>query len=189
MRICKKTTHFFAVAHPSACKAQIASPLFRSLLLFLLSVHGILKTLPVLASVGVGGGGRVKRVIILTTRWVAATTYSYILEYHSVCPLVRIGTPPPPLPQASVSPRNQREGHTPPAGEGVGVPIRTTGENACSTLSTLWLQNRRCPVVAQQYRRRNFPYGNDFKEWVCGKTSEGVQWCQFLRGQHAYFAQ
>ncbi len=37
------------------------------------------------------------------------------LEYHSVCPLVRIGIPPtpPPRPQASVSPRNQRgRGHT-----------------------------------------------------------------------------
>jgi hypothetical protein len=29
------------------------------------------------------------------------------LEYHSVCPLVRIGTPPHPHPLASVSPRNQ----------------------------------------------------------------------------------
>ncbi len=36
------------------------------------------------------------------------------LEYHSFCPLVRIGTPPLPLPQASVSfPRNHRGwGHT-----------------------------------------------------------------------------
>jgi hypothetical protein len=40
------------------------------------------------------------------------------LEYHSVCPLVRIGIPPPPLPQASPPP---------PTG---GVPILTTGEKA-----------------------------------------------------------
>jgi hypothetical protein len=34
-------------------------------------------------------------------------------EYHSVCPLVRIGTRPPPFPQAIVPPRNQRGGgHT-----------------------------------------------------------------------------
>jgi hypothetical protein len=32
------------------------------------------------------------------------------LEYHSVCPLVRIGTPPPPLPQASVSPLGTKGG-------------------------------------------------------------------------------
>jgi hypothetical protein len=46
------------------------------------------------------------------------------LEYHSVCPLVRIGTPPPPLPQASVSspePKGEEGTHS-PAGEGVGVP-------------------------------------------------------------------
>jgi hypothetical protein len=38
------------------------------------------------------------------------------LEYHSVCPLVRIGTTPPPLPQARVSPpplpEPQGGGHT-----------------------------------------------------------------------------
>jgi hypothetical protein len=34
-----------------------------------------------------------------------ATKYIYIfVEYHRVCPLVRIWTPPPPLPQASVPP-------------------------------------------------------------------------------------
>jgi hypothetical protein len=41
------------------------------------------------------------------------STYIY-LEYHSVCPLVGIGTPLPPFTQASVSyPLNQRGGgHT-----------------------------------------------------------------------------
>ncbi len=35
------------------------------------------------------------------------------IEYHSVCPLVRIGTSPPPLPQASVSPlESKRVGDT-----------------------------------------------------------------------------
>jgi hypothetical protein len=40
-------------------------------------------------------------------------TYPYIpwVQYHSVSPLVRIGTPPPPLPQASVSlPRKRVKG-------------------------------------------------------------------------------
>jgi hypothetical protein len=31
-------------------------------------------------------------------------------EYHSVCPLVRNGTPPTPLPQASVPPRTEGGG-------------------------------------------------------------------------------
>ncbi len=55
------------------------------------------------------------------------------LEYHSVRPLVRIGTLPPPLPQASLSlPRKQRGWDTlARAGEGSGVvPIQTTGEKA-----------------------------------------------------------
>ncbi len=60
------------------------------------------------------------------------------LEYHSVCPLVRIGTLPPPLPQASVSPPRTKGGRTHlPAGEGVGEPeFRRLGEKP-STLSTL----------------------------------------------------
>ncbi len=46
------------------------------------------------------------------------STYMY-LEYHSVCPLVRIGTTHPLLPQASVSlPRNQRGGAHSPAVRG-----------------------------------------------------------------------
>jgi hypothetical protein len=53
--------------------------------------------------------------------------------------LVGIGTPPPPLSQASVSsPGNQREGGTLACGRGGGaVRIPTTGEKF-STLSTLW---------------------------------------------------
>jgi hypothetical protein len=44
-----------------------------------------------------------------------STKYVHIcLEYHRVCPLVRIWTPLPPVPQASVS--------LSPAGEGVGGP-------------------------------------------------------------------
>ncbi len=39
------------------------------------------------------------------------STYSIYLEYHSECPLVGIGTPPPPLTQATEpSPRNQNGG-------------------------------------------------------------------------------
>jgi hypothetical protein len=61
-------------------------------------------------------------------------------EYHSVCPLVGIGTLPPLLSQASVPLPPEPEGggwaHS-PAGEGLGVPILTTGEKL-STLPTLW---------------------------------------------------
>jgi hypothetical protein len=44
------------------------------------------------------------------------------LEYHSVCPLVGIGTPSTPSPTASVypPPLNQRRGTHSPVGEGVG---------------------------------------------------------------------
>jgi hypothetical protein len=49
----------------------------------------------------------------------APTTYMY-LEYHSVCPLVRIGTPPP-LSLARVSPPGAKGGgNTLPAGERMG---------------------------------------------------------------------
>ncbi len=50
----------------------------------------------------------------------------------SVCPLVGIGTPPPPLPQASVPPRTTGRGrggtHSPACEGGGGVPIRTRGK-------------------------------------------------------------
>jgi hypothetical protein len=42
-------------------------------------------------------------------------------EHHSVCPIVGIGTPPTPLPQASVPPPDERGAHTRlHAVEGVG---------------------------------------------------------------------
>jgi hypothetical protein len=56
--------------------------------------------------------------------------YRY-LEYHSVCPVVGIGTPPPPLPQASVHPLppEPKGGNALAYGRGGGVvPIRTGGE-------------------------------------------------------------
>jgi hypothetical protein len=56
-----------------------------------------------------------------------------LYQYRSVCPLVRIGSVP--LPQASVSPRNQWEGrgqqkNTQLRVRGRTGPIRTTGEKA-----------------------------------------------------------
>ncbi len=53
-------------------------------------------------------------------------------KYHSVCPLVRIGTPHP-LSSKRVCPslRSEGEGHTRLRGMGwgLGVPIQTIGEN------------------------------------------------------------
>ncbi len=59
------------------------------------------------------------------------------LEYHSICPLVRIGILPTPFLQTSVPPAPFPQGTkggggtTLARGWGVGeVPIRTTGEKA-----------------------------------------------------------
>jgi hypothetical protein len=78
-------------------------------------------------------------------------------EYHSVCPLVRIGTPLP-LPQASVSPRNQRVD--------VGVPIRTTGESLascllcvlCSQYATAYITRSPYQLVTALALQQSFPY-------------------------------
>jgi hypothetical protein len=60
------------------------------------------------------------------------------LEYHSVCPIDRIGTPPPiPSPASEcVSPGTKGGGGTLSCGCGVGVPVRSTGKKP-STVSTL----------------------------------------------------
>ncbi len=62
------------------------------------------------------------------------------LEFHSVCPLVGIGTDPPPLPPASVCvppPLNQRGGGArSPAGKGVGESHFGWLEKKLSTQST-----------------------------------------------------
>ncbi len=71
------------------------------------------------------------------------TKYLYLYtEYHSVCPLVGIGTPPTPLPQASV-PLHLNErlwggggAHT-PAGEGLGEAQYRRREKKLSTMPTL----------------------------------------------------
>jgi hypothetical protein len=52
------------------------------------------------------------------------------LEYQSVCPLVRVGTLHPLSYKRVCPPQNQKGGTHSPADEGVGVPIRTTGEKA-----------------------------------------------------------
>ncbi len=55
------------------------------------------------------------------------------MEYHSVCPLVGIGTIPTPLSPAIVPLPPERGGAHSPAGEGLGSPnsaIPTTGEKA-----------------------------------------------------------
>jgi hypothetical protein len=55
-----------------------------------------------------------------------------VLNYHSVCPLVGIGTLPTPLSPANVPhPQNPGGGGTLACGQGVGgSPIPTTGEKA-----------------------------------------------------------
>jgi hypothetical protein len=76
--------------------------------------------------------------ITVDSHWAYHKVHIY-LEYHSVCPLVRIGTrPPTPLPQASVYHLLVHHWCVPHPGtkggdnrlRGGGVPIRTTGEKA-----------------------------------------------------------
>jgi hypothetical protein len=47
-------------------------------------------------------------------------TYCMFLEFHSVCPLVRIGTPPTPSPPSKCVPPKPKGGTDSPAGEGWG---------------------------------------------------------------------
>ncbi len=59
-------------------------------------------------------------------------------EYHTVCPLVGIGTLPTPLSPASVPlPPEAGGGHS-PAGEGLGESQFRRLEKKLSTLPTLW---------------------------------------------------
>jgi hypothetical protein len=62
------------------------------------------------------------------------STHIQYKEYHSVCPLVGIGTPLPPLSPASVplppKPKGGGGGHTRALVRGWGSPNSTTGEEA-----------------------------------------------------------
>ncbi len=78
-------------------------------------------------------------------RWFPSSTISIVtklvhIEYHSVCPLVGIGTLPLPLPQASVPlPPGTKGGkaHS-PRGEGLGESQFRRLEKKPNTLPTLW---------------------------------------------------
>ncbi len=76
--------------------------------------------------------------------WTAVGPQSTVhknLEYHRVCPSSEIGTPPPPLPQASVPTHGTKGagggGTHPPACEGVEIPIRTTGDKALHSVHSV----------------------------------------------------
>ncbi len=61
--------------------------------------------------------------ILLATDYSGISQFDIYLEYHSVCPLVKIGTPHPSLPQTSVSPPEPNgEGAHSHAVEGVESP-------------------------------------------------------------------
>jgi hypothetical protein len=61
---------------------------------------------------------------------------STYLEYHSVCPLVRIGTPSPA--SESVTHGTKGGGHTRLRVMGGVVPIRMTAEKALQYVSSVW---------------------------------------------------
>jgi hypothetical protein len=69
----------------------------------------------------------------------AQKVYTAYLQCYSVCPLVRIGTPRPPLPASEfVPPPEAKGGGHSPAGEGVAESQFGRMEKKPSTLSTLW---------------------------------------------------
>jgi hypothetical protein len=68
----------------------------------------------------------------------AQSTYILVPRLPQCLPHRPKWAPPPPLPQVSVAPRNQKGGHTRLWVRGWGVPIRTTGEKKPSTLATMW---------------------------------------------------
>ena len=83
------------------------------------------------------------------------TKYHIFTEYHSVCPLVGIGTLPPPLSLASVplppGPKGERA-HS-PAGEGLGEFQFRRLEKKLSTLPTLCPQVNKKPQSTKQSAR------------------------------------
>ncbi len=72
--------------------------------------------------------------VLNTTFQKFQTQSASTVEYHIVCPFLRIGIPPPPLPQASVflpsPPKTKGGGTHSPAGEGVGRSQFGQGEKA-----------------------------------------------------------
>jgi hypothetical protein len=101
------------------------------------------------------------------------------IENQSVCPFVRIDSPPPPLPQASESapppPWNQRGGgqHS-LAGEGRGEPIRTTGEKAWHSIYSMVIHNIICIYLAT-LRYRTF-----FVKQCFHQTQLNFEWRKLL---------
>jgi hypothetical protein len=90
------------------------------------------------------------------------------VEYHSVCPLVGIGTLPPPLSPASVPlPPEPKRGSHSSAGEGLGEShFRRLGEKL-STRPTLW--DSTCKTSADLYSfQAFFKNCSDFRlsSWV-----------------------
>ncbi len=83
---------------------------------------------------------RLYRIPQSCCRSVTITKYIYIyLQYHSDCPLVGIGTPPPSPQRVCTSHLNQRGGGMLVYGwGGGGVPIPTREEKKLSSLPTLW---------------------------------------------------
>ncbi len=70
------------------------------------------------------------------------------LEYHSVCPLVWIGTPPPPLPLSRVSPRNLKEGTPCLRVRGWEGPNLDDGKKGLALCFTLWPQ----PIKQERWK-------------------------------------
>ncbi len=71
--------------------------------------------------------------------WVIPQKVQIYLEYHSVCPLVRIGTLHPHFRKRVCTPTPEPKGGILAAGEGVGESQFGRLEKKPSALSTLWV--------------------------------------------------
>ncbi len=78
---------------------------------------------------------------------------SIYIEYRSVCHVVGNGTPPPPLPQASVPPNGTKGGGG--GGEGGGVPIPTTGKKPSTLLYLLCIHQP--PFLSPLHMEVSYP--------------------------------
>jgi hypothetical protein len=118
---------------------------------------------------------------------VYTTKYLKYKEYHSVCPLVGIGTPPHPSPECVLPPEPEGGGVHLPAGEGAGESQFRRPEKKLSNLPTLWctLYSEQYSTEADQYVPTFFWFKN-FSYWVW--LHKNNTWWVIFQGQAIFLS-